>query len=281
VQTPLNYTGQRLDGTGLLYYHARYYDPILARFISADSVAPGAGALTLAPHDATAQAAWAAGGGGPANPQQLNRYSYVTNNPVNKTDPTGHWLESAIDIASIAYDVYDISQNGLTVTSGLALAADIASLALPVVAGGGAAVRAIAHADDVVDAVAHADDVVDAVQAADRAGEVAQSARRAPDFVVTPDGVAVPVSQARMQDGFNRAGFPNRPSTETAEQGAIYTVPTQRGPIDVRAMEGSTHHPRRAVFNTPGTHSPRTPSGSTPRGTRAEQRAASHLEQEP
>ena len=26
TNTTLNYTGQRLDGTGLLYYHARYYD---------------------------------------------------------------------------------------------------------------------------------------------------------------------------------------------------------------------------------------------------------------
>ena len=25
TQTTLDYTGQRLDGTGLLYYHARYY----------------------------------------------------------------------------------------------------------------------------------------------------------------------------------------------------------------------------------------------------------------
>ncbi len=39
-QTTLNYTGQRLDGTGLLYYHARYYDPGLARFISPDSIVP-------------------------------------------------------------------------------------------------------------------------------------------------------------------------------------------------------------------------------------------------
>jgi RHS repeat-associated protein len=41
-QTTLNYTGQRVDGTGLLYYHARYYDPGLARFISPDSIVPGA-----------------------------------------------------------------------------------------------------------------------------------------------------------------------------------------------------------------------------------------------
>ncbi len=40
-QTTLDYTGQRLDDTGLLYYHARYYDPLLGRFVSADSVVPG------------------------------------------------------------------------------------------------------------------------------------------------------------------------------------------------------------------------------------------------
>jgi RHS repeat-associated protein len=40
-QTSLNYTGQRKDGTGLLYYHARYYDPALARWTSPDSLVPG------------------------------------------------------------------------------------------------------------------------------------------------------------------------------------------------------------------------------------------------
>jgi RHS repeat-associated protein len=95
--TSLNYTGQRLDGTGLLYYHARYYDPVLARFVSADSIVPGAGALTVAPSDATAQAAWAAGGGGALNPQELNRYSYVNNNPVRSTDPTGHAVHDGSD----------------------------------------------------------------------------------------------------------------------------------------------------------------------------------------
>jgi RHS repeat-associated protein len=81
-QTTLNYTGQRLDGTGLLYYHARYYDPALGRFVSADSVVPGSGALTIGFDKETST--------GPANPQDLNRYTYVNNNPINKTDPTGH-----------------------------------------------------------------------------------------------------------------------------------------------------------------------------------------------
>ena len=32
------YTGKEHDGTGLLYYGARYYDPALARFITPDTV---------------------------------------------------------------------------------------------------------------------------------------------------------------------------------------------------------------------------------------------------
>jgi hypothetical protein len=31
---------------------------------------------------------------GPSDPQNLNRYSYVQNNPVRWTDPTGHWTFS-------------------------------------------------------------------------------------------------------------------------------------------------------------------------------------------
>lgn len=67
-QTSLNYTGQRKDDTGLLYYHSRYYDPLLARFTSPDTLIPSY-----------------------SNPQNLNRYSYVLNNPVGRKDPTGHF----------------------------------------------------------------------------------------------------------------------------------------------------------------------------------------------
>ena len=62
------YTGQIIDDeTGLYYYHARYYDPQLGRFIQPDSVVPS-----------------------PIDPQTLNRYSYCVNNPLNLTDPDGH-----------------------------------------------------------------------------------------------------------------------------------------------------------------------------------------------
>lgn len=72
--TTYRYTGQRQevglgpDGEpGLYYYNARWYDPYTGRFVQADTVIPGM-----------------------MNPQALNRYSYVFNNPIGTTDPSGH-----------------------------------------------------------------------------------------------------------------------------------------------------------------------------------------------
>ena len=68
TQTDFGYTGQRdLDGTGLMDYKARFYDSSLGRFIQPDTIVSN-----------------------PINPQTWNRYSCVSNNPVNRTDPTGH-----------------------------------------------------------------------------------------------------------------------------------------------------------------------------------------------
>ena len=66
--TDRKFTGQRLDNSGLYYFNARYYDPALGRFVSADTLVPA-----------------------PWDPQQWNRYTYVGNNPVRYTDPTGHF----------------------------------------------------------------------------------------------------------------------------------------------------------------------------------------------
>jgi len=69
VNVPYKYTGKELDAsTDLYYYGARYYDPLLARFLSADTLVPN-----------------------PRDPQELNRYTYAGSNPFLYTDPTGHF----------------------------------------------------------------------------------------------------------------------------------------------------------------------------------------------
>jgi RHS repeat-associated protein len=77
----------------------------------------------------------------------VNVYRFNNGNPVSFGDPLGLCpipiLCEAIDVAAIVLDVKDISQNGLSVGNGLALAADVVGLALPVVpAVAGASVRA-------------------------------------------------------------------------------------------------------------------------------------------
>jgi len=56
------------EGFGLMFYNARWYDPALGRFSSADS---------LVPEQSQGVQAW-------------DRYAYVNNSPVNFTDPSGH-----------------------------------------------------------------------------------------------------------------------------------------------------------------------------------------------
>ncbi len=58
---------ERDNETGLDYMQARYFNSSAGRFISPDSV-----------------------GGSRLNPQSLNLYTYVINNPVNHNDPSGH-----------------------------------------------------------------------------------------------------------------------------------------------------------------------------------------------
>jgi RHS repeat-associated protein len=63
VRTRYGYTGRERDpDTGLLHYRARWYDPQVGRFISEDPIGLGGG---------------------------INQFRYVSNNPQNRTDPSG------------------------------------------------------------------------------------------------------------------------------------------------------------------------------------------------
>ncbi len=80
------FTGREYDqGSGLAYHGARYYDPILGRFMSPDPVSWSGGKL-----------------------DQFNRYAYANNNPLAYTDIDGELLQFIVygvvkgAIASIA-----------------------------------------------------------------------------------------------------------------------------------------------------------------------------------
>jgi RHS repeat-associated protein len=69
------FAGERGDDeTGLVYLNARYYDPDVGRFVSADTIVPDQ-----------------------LNPQALNRYAYAYNNPLSYVDPSGHTPQSLLD----------------------------------------------------------------------------------------------------------------------------------------------------------------------------------------
>ena len=70
IYTDKLFTGQReMAGLGIYHYGARFYSPKVGRFLSPDTIVPGA-----------------------ANPQAWNRYSYILGNPLRYTDPTGHMV---------------------------------------------------------------------------------------------------------------------------------------------------------------------------------------------
>ena len=62
TKNPVQYTSRENDGTGLLFYRARYYDPVMKRFISSDPIGLQGG---------------------------LNMYGYVGGNPLGAIDPRG------------------------------------------------------------------------------------------------------------------------------------------------------------------------------------------------
>jgi RHS repeat-associated protein len=89
------YTGQESDGeTGLMYYGARYYSAEIGRFVQPDSMLPDI-----------------------YDPQQLNRYAYVRNNPLKYVDPSGNVIAAAAVLAAMG---------SIAVSAGIDFAADFA-----------------------------------------------------------------------------------------------------------------------------------------------------------
>jgi RHS repeat-associated protein len=109
-EDPMKFTGHerdyaggfgREDGHAIDYMHARYYNATLGRFLSVDPILTD-GALKV--------------------PQAWNRYSYVTNRPLNRTDPTGRevYLQnfSSSDQATLVSELEDKTGLDLEVKDG-------------------------------------------------------------------------------------------------------------------------------------------------------------------
>jgi RHS repeat-associated protein len=83
---PFQYTGRENDGTGLFYYRARYYHPVLQRFISEDPI--GTPTFATCPTQRDILLRLVASPSGHAL-ELFNLYPYVRNNPLLLRDPTG------------------------------------------------------------------------------------------------------------------------------------------------------------------------------------------------
>ncbi len=73
------FTGKELDEeTGLMYYGARYYSPVLGRFVTPDPVVFDEGKKSNTELKDILN-----------DPQKLNPYTYANNNPLKYVDDTG------------------------------------------------------------------------------------------------------------------------------------------------------------------------------------------------
>ena len=99
------------DSTSLYYLNARYYDPSTGRFLSEDTYR-----------------------GEPADANTWHLYVYCANNPVNYVDPSGHWFETFLDVASIGWSLYDLATKPSWMAVGN-LAWDVGATFLPFIPG--------------------------------------------------------------------------------------------------------------------------------------------------
>ena len=89
ASTDYLFTGQRdLASLGIYDYQARYYDPLLGRFLQPDSIIPNA-----------------------YNPMSWDRYAYVNNNATNFNDPSGHTACEGAVTCEIGQDTEKVNNN--------------------------------------------------------------------------------------------------------------------------------------------------------------------------
>lgn len=129
---PIRYRGYFYDTETKLYYcNSRYYDPQIRRFINADDES----VLHATPNEFT----------------DKNLFAYCDNNPVLREDNGGEFWDTVFDVISLASSVVDVVKNPANPVAWISLTADVVSLAVPFVSGGGTVVKAVSGAGKAVD----------------------------------------------------------------------------------------------------------------------------------
>lgn len=129
----IGYTGKAFDKeTGLNYYGARYYDPVVGRFMGIDPV-----------------------GFQQANIHSFNRYAYANNNPIKYNDPDGRYADLAIEVVSISLGAASLGNNlyegnyGSAAIDAGGIVADVLLGIVPIIPGGvGIGIKASRQADE-------------------------------------------------------------------------------------------------------------------------------------
>ncbi len=200
------YTRKELDKqSGLYYFGARYYNPSIPLFIHPDDTVTDV-----------------------YNPQDLNRYAYVRNNPYKYVDPDGETPWDIIDIGFIAYGAYRFARDPSWSTAGN-LGLDVGFAVVPLVPNVKRIKEAAKALDKVKDVGKTAEKVADIGKATEKAGDVAQTAKTA-------------------QEASNLRGATNPKVREAIEQGMsehqrFYQQMGEKGMITNKAIPGTRLRP--------------------------------------
>ena len=139
--TKFRYTGQLQDSyINLVWMGSRWYDPDLGRFLSPNSIVPAKG-----------------------NPQGLDRYAYVDNNPISRNDASGHCWGIASGIRGLPS--YGTTCNNIDMALTI-VKSDEATLGQKAIAGGYVALEGAAHTAVVVGSIACASNPIACVAGA-------------------------------------------------------------------------------------------------------------------